>query len=255
MKTALVTIAAPASTSCATAWAAKPPEKWPADSEWIRCWSISVLPRSHQLLFPVLPLRACLLRAGTLGGVVQLANQTIRRNATQNINCQGMGSTIVAVLVEGEAYSVAHVGDSRVYLLRKGNIQQLTEDHSLVMEQVRRGLITEEQARHSELQNVIVRALGTADAVEPDLSDLVAEPGDTLLLTSDGLTRHLTDAEILAIAGPPSSLHDACQRLIAAAKAAGGQDNITCVLLRFVRQSWMRKVLGGSSNHDCSGSS
>jgi protein phosphatase len=188
-------------------------------------------------------------RARTLAGAIRFANQAIRNAARQDPTCRGMGSTIVAVLVEGGSYSVGHIGDSRIYLLRNGNIQQLTEDHSLVMEQVRRGLITQEQAQCSEMQNVLDRALGTNDTVEPDLSDMAAEAGDTLLLTSDGLTRHVSNREILQIASSAPSLAQACQSLIEAAKEAGGDDNITCVLLRFVKQSWfgsMFKTAGHS---------
>ena len=87
--------------------------------------------------------------------------------------------------MEGNLFSIAHVGDSRIYLVRQGAIQQLTTDHSLVMEQVRRGLITLEEAEHVEMQNVIVRALGSEDSVEPDLADLSLEESDTLLAWVD----------------------------------------------------------------------
>jgi protein phosphatase len=184
-------------------------------------------------------------RANVLANAIHLANQQIRSAAAQNPAQRGMGSTIVALLVEGPMYSVAHVGDSRIYLLRKGTIQQLTSDHSLVMEHVRRGLITPEQAQRSELQNIILRALGSEDKVEPDLSDLVAEPGDILLMTTDGLTRHVPDDGILEIIGHAPSCIEACARLIAAAKQGGGQDNITCLILQFVDKPWLRKLLDG----------
>src|SRR5208282_6079493 len=160
-------------------------------------------------------------RANVLVNAIHLANQQIRLAAAQDPAPRGMGSTIVALLVEGRMYSVAHVGDSRIYLLRKGTIQQLTDDHSLVMEHVRRGLITAEQAQRSDLQNIILRALGTEETVEPDLADLVAEPGDTLLLTSDGLTRHVSEGGILEIIDHASSSKEACSRLIDAAKQGG----------------------------------
>jgi serine/threonine protein phosphatase PrpC len=181
-------------------------------------------------------------RANILANAIHLANQQIRSAAAQNLEHRGMGSTIVALLVEDRMYSVAHVGDSRIYLLRKGTIQQLTNDHSLVMEHVRRGLLTPEQAQHSEIQNIILRALGTEETVEPDLGDLVAEPGDVLLLTTDGLTRHVSDERILQIIGQAPSCKEACSRLIDAAKQGGGQDNITCLIVRFVEKSWLGKV-------------
>ncbi len=184
-------------------------------------------------------------RANVLASAIQIANQKIRSAAAQNPEQRGMGSTITALLVEGAMYSIAHVGDSRAYLLRKGAIQQLTNDHSLVMEHVRRGLITPEQAQRSEIQNIIIRALGAEDSVEPDLSDLVAEPGDTLLLTTDGLTRHISDDGILEIIEHAPSCMQACEQLIDAGKQAGGHDNITCLMMRFVEKSWLGKLLDG----------
>ncbi len=101
------------------------------------------------------------------------------------------------------------------------------------MEQLRRGLITAEQVQFSELQNIITRALGTEGTVQADTRDMTAEPGDTLLLVSDGLTRHLSNGEIIRIVSGASSCKDACAHLITAAREAGGLDNITCLILRF----------------------
>jgi len=184
-----------------------------------------------------------------LAGALHLANRQIRSAAAQNPDHRGMGSTIVALLVEDRTCSVAHVGDSRIYLLRKGTIQQLTNDHSLVMEHVRRGLMTLEQAQRSELQHIILRALGTEETVQPDLSDLVAEPGDALLLATDGLTRHLSDERILKIVGNASSCEQACAQLIEAAKQDGGEDNITCLMVRFVEKSWLGRVFDTGPGH------
>jgi protein phosphatase len=153
-----------------------------------------------------------------------------------------MGSTVVAALLRGHSLAIGHVGDSRIYLLRTGTIQQLTQDHSLVMEQVRMGYITREQAESSELQNVILRALGTEAAVQPDVEDLMVLPGDVLLMTSDGLTRHLKDEEILEIVDQSRSLPQACDALVQTAKDRGGDDNITCLLLRIVERTWFRKL-------------
>ncbi len=182
-------------------------------------------------------------RANALGSAIHLANEAIHEAATKHAAHSGMGSTIVAVLVEKNFFSVGHAGDSRIYLIRQGTIQQLTKDHSLVMEQVRRGLITLEEAQTSEMQNIIIRALGPEEKVEADLDDMMAADGDVLLLCSDGLTRHVTDDSILDTVQGTISLSLMCERLIQAAKDGGGSDNITCLVLRFVRLSWWKKVL------------
>jgi serine/threonine protein phosphatase PrpC len=180
--------------------------------------------------------------AGDLAGAIRLANRKIHEAGQNEHGRSGMGSTIVAALVHGNALVVAHVGDSRIYLVRQGEIQQLTHDHSLVAEQVRLGYITPEQAETSELQNVILRALGAEAEVQPDVEDLLAIPGDILLMTSDGLTRHIRDQEILEIISSSPNLEAACTRLIQAAKHDGGDDNITCLLLKMVERPWYKNI-------------
>lgn len=170
--------------------------------------------------------------AQTLGCAFQAANRAIREAVTSNTGLAGMGTTIVAVLLRQDKAAIAHVGDSRIYLIRDHSIEQLTKDHSLVMEHVRRGILTMDEAANSPIQNVITRALGAAETVEPDLADLQLVAGDTLLLCSDGLTRHLADHQILSFTTRASSLEAACDDLIASAKAAGGSDNVTCLLIR-----------------------
>jgi len=182
--------------------------------------------------------------AENLASAIQLANRTIFHAGKDQNGQGGMGSTIVAVLLRGNALSIAHVGDSRIYLVRHGAIQQLTQDHSLVMEQVRRGYITLEQAQNSELQNIILRALGSEESVEADIEDLLTLPGDLLLMTSDGLTRHLHDDEILAIVGRSHDLETACNELVETAKQRGGDDNITCLLVRVEDRPWYRNIFG-----------
>ncbi|MGI9103173.1 MAG: Stp1/IreP family PP2C-type Ser/Thr phosphatase [Terriglobales bacterium] len=190
-------------------------------------------------------------RANALGSSIQLANDAIYGAAIRHAAHSGMGSTIVAVLVEKGFYSVGHAGDSRIYLVRNGKMEQLTRDHSLVMEQVRRGLLTLAEAQVSEMQNIIVRALGPEDKVQPDLDDLMAQPGDILLLCSDGLTKHVPDDQILDIATGTISLSLMADRLIEAAREAGGTDNITALLLRFEELPWYKKLFrwlfGGGS--------
>lgn len=182
-------------------------------------------------------------RANKLANAIQLANQTIHEAAAQNPDRSGMGSTIVAVSVQGSQFSIANVGDSRIYLVRGKAIQQLTSDHSLVMEQVRRGIITMEQAELSELQNVIVRALGSEESVEPDLADHEFLAGDVLLLCSDGLSRYVKEDAMLEVVNSASSLEQACDELIALAKTGGSDDNITCLLLRGSEQSWRERLV------------
>jgi len=123
-------------------------------------------------------------------------------------------------------------------------IELLTDDHSVVMEQVRRGLMTRDEAEHSSMQNVIVRALGSDETVEPDLADHELLPGDLLLLCSDGLTRHLTDGAIFSIATATDNLNKICDDLIQAAKDSGSDDNITCLVVRAAESSWSDRIFG-----------
>jgi protein phosphatase len=157
-----------------------------------------------------------------------------------------MGSTIAAVLVEGDFFTVGHVGDTRVYLVREGKMEQLTNDHSLVAEHVRRGLMTKEQANRSEVQNVLLQALGSED-VDPDLVDFAAAHEDILLICTDGLTRHVAEDNIKKILTAAANPKVACDALIEQARLMGGEDNITCLVLRFVEQSWLKRALWGES--------
>jgi protein phosphatase len=180
--------------------------------------------------------------AGSLADAICVANRKIYEAGQHEDGRSGMGSTIVAAFVQGDALTIAHVGDSRIYRIRQSEIQQLTQDHSLVAEQVRLGYITQEQAETSEMQNVILRALGAEADVQPDVEDLEAARGDLLLMTSDGLTRHLRDLEILQVILLSPDLNQACSRLIQAAKDRGGEDNITCLLLKIVERPWYKKI-------------
>jgi len=170
--------------------------------------------------------------ANALASAVQAASIRVFHEALEHPERQGMGSTIVALLVREGKASIAHVGDSRAYLLRDGQIRLLTTDHSLVMEQVQRGLMTVEEAEHSSIQNIITRALGSEDSAEPDVQDVKVSPGDTFLLATDGLTKLVKDQQLREITTSASSLEKACEALVAAARAAGGDDNITCLLVR-----------------------
>jgi protein phosphatase len=180
-----------------------------------------------------------------LASAIRLANQSIHEASQQQAGRAGMGSTIVAVLIHDEGLCIANVGDSRIYLVRQGSIQQLTQDHSLVMEQVRRGYITREQAERSEMQNIILRALGSEESVDPDVEDLVALNGDLLVMTSDGLTKYLRDEEIMETVSSSESLQSACDALIEKARQRGGDDNITCLLLKIADQPWYKRLFSG----------
>ena len=144
--------------------------------------------------------------------------------------------------MKDNALCIAHVGDSRIYLVRQGSIQQLTQDHSLVMEQLRRGYITREEAERSTNQHIILRALGSEEEVQPDVEDLVVLAGDVVLMTSDGLTKYAKDEEILKIVNSAETLEMACDALIQMARRRGGDDNITCLLLKIMEQPWYKKI-------------
>ena len=159
---------------------------------------------------------------------------------------------MVAARLTGNILSIAHVGDSRIYLFHEGEFRQLTQDHSLVMEQVRRGLISPEEAGESELANVIMRALGAEPDVEVDLDELWVNEGDQVLLCSDGLTRMASDAQIAPVLTEPYSAQQACERLIELANELGGEDNVSVILVRAMPPPpppwWkraLRSVLGG----------
>ncbi|HVX56870.1 MAG TPA: Stp1/IreP family PP2C-type Ser/Thr phosphatase [Candidatus Saccharimonadales bacterium] len=160
------------------------------------------------------------------------ANNVVFTRAQRYPALSGMGTTLVALVVKQNAAWVLNVGDSRCYRLRCGRLEQLTHDHSLVDEQVRMGRITPEEALRSPLRNVITRAVGTQEAITPDCFEFQVDPGDLFLLCSDGLIRELTDAEIEVLLQEGGSLEERVQRLVNAANAAGGRDNITCILVQ-----------------------
>ena len=160
------------------------------------------------------------------------ANEAIYARSQRNQRLSGMGTTLVALAVQESHVWVLNIGDSRCYRLRKGQLEQLTVDHSLVEEQVRVGRMSRSEALRSPLRNVITRALGTQCRVTPDIFGFEAEPGDLFLLCSDGLTRELSDPVIGSLLSGEGSIEDLCARLVEAAKSAGGHDNITCLLVR-----------------------
>lgn len=171
-------------------------------------------------------------RARQLTHFIQNANTVIFEKSRAFKKDQGMGTTVVAVLVDSKALTVAHVGDSRLYLLRGGRIERLTEDHSLVQDQVRHGLITPEQAEKSHLQNILTRALGTESQVKVDVSDHPVLPGDVFMLCSDGLTKMVSEAEMAGVLLQAPTAAEAVDILIKMANEAGGVDNVTVAVAR-----------------------
>lgn len=174
---------------------------------------------------------------------IQQANTAVFEAGQKNDLQQGMGTTIVAAFFHDDGLlTLAHAGDSRVYRLRNGAIEQLTQDHSLVAEQVRRGMMSAEQAERSELQNIIIRALGSEQNLEPEVQDLLALRDDVYLLATDGLTKLVKPESLKTIIEGSRSLDEACEHLIQAANDQGGDDNITCLLLRVVERQWYHKL-------------
>jgi PPM family protein phosphatase len=176
--------------------------------------------------------------ANRLASAIRLANRAVREAAVQSMSGgedssqAGMGATVVAARISEGLLSLAHVGDSRAYRLRGNVFEQLTRDHSFVAEQVRRGILTEEEAGRSNLQNVLTRALGVEAEVEVDIAEKLVIKGDTLLLCSDGLTRELSDSQIAGVLESSEHAEQASELLVDLANQAGGGDNITAVVLR-----------------------
>jgi protein phosphatase len=167
-----------------------------------------------------------------LASAIRLANQVVHESSKSNPTLKGMGSTVVAITItDRNRLGIAHAGDSRAYLLRDRGIFQLTNDHSLVAEQLRQGLISAEEAQNSNVKNVITRALGAMPEVEVDIDEQTLEDGDMVLLCSDGLTNMVDDNTILSVILNSASMDDACSRLIKLANDGGGRDNITAVLV------------------------
>jgi protein phosphatase len=163
------------------------------------------------------------------GGDTGEAGELIEASAAPGM----MGTTCVAGVVQGDQLFLAHVGDSRAYLLRAGRLQRLTRDHSFVEERVRAGDLTEDEARRSRFRNMITRAVGIEAAIEPEVRAETLAPGDTLLVCTDGLTTMLSDVEIEAVLGKRKgdAVEAASRALIDQANQRGGTDNISLVLV------------------------
>lgn len=163
---------------------------------------------------------------------VLTAHEAICERAQANKNCSGMGTTISAMWRGGRYMYIAHVGDSRIYRFRKGEMEQITQDHSLVEELVRAGIISREEAKHHPRRNIITRALGTPGENAPDLLAADMEAGDLWLLCTDGLSSMISDEEIACVLGSEENLEKMADALLDKALAAGGRDNVTLILCR-----------------------
>jgi len=159
------------------------------------------------------------------------AHEMIRAAGEEDNSLRGMGTTLVAAVVEDRSAVIGHVGDSRAYALRGSTLTQLTEDHSWVREQIEAGHLSVDQAREHPFKSVVTRALGGENSVKVDLRRVHLQAGDILLLCSDGLTTMLTDEEIAALLNEGGSLDERTRRLVDAANELGGADNITVVMV------------------------
>ena len=166
-----------------------------------------------------------------LGKAIRVANEMLRQRAREDSDLYGMGTTIVVATTENHQLEIANVGDSRLYLLSKEGLRQITRDHSLVEEMVRMGGMAPEAARNHPDKNIITRAVGARDSVEVDFFTEELKPGDIVLMCSDGLTNMVSDSEIEAILKGEGSLEEKTRILIDSANKNGGKDNIAVLLI------------------------
>jgi protein phosphatase len=168
---------------------------------------------------------------------VACANREIFAAAQVEPDLAGMGTTFVAMLFGGERLALAHVGDSRAYLLRQGRLRGLTDDHSVVAELLRRQEISEADAREHPHRHVLTRALGVRSQIEPDLAEMTPQADDVFILCSDGLTTHVGDQQIAEVLSGQDDLEQAAAQLVEEANQAGGLDNITVMLVRYEKEA------------------
>jgi protein phosphatase len=169
---------------------------------------------------------------------IKASNKKIYQAGKQSPALAGMGTTIVSVLLDQDTANIGYVGDSRAYLIRQDEITQLTTDHSLVNEYLKKGMMTPEEAEHHPLKHVLSRALGTAPDVEVDILSVPLKSEDILLLCSDGLSNTVTQKIMLqTVKHSKGNLQEACHQLIEQANSHGGVDNITTVILQCISNS------------------
>jgi PPM family protein phosphatase len=168
-----------------------------------------------------------------LRDAIQRANQIVHQTAKTQANCEGMGTTVVAGLFFDDRLTIAHVGDSRLYRLRQGKLEQVTTDHSLLQELVARGFYTPEEAQRAASKNYVTRALGVDATVDVEITETPAEKGDVYLLCSDGLSDMVDDADIqLTINTFGANLETVARQLVQLSNDNGGRDNVSVVLVR-----------------------
>jgi len=181
-----------------------------------------------------------LARTERLAEAVRESNRAIYELAQEDRKKAGMGTTFVGVWVEDNIASVAHVGDSRAYLWHSDQIEPITEDHSLVEAQVKAGVIRRDQVEESKVRSVLLRALGQEPEVQVDVSEVPLQPGDYLLLCSDGLTRVVPDSGLARAIAALREPQRICDYLIHTANSRGGPDNITVVVVQVAKSFWQR---------------
>ena len=174
--------------------------------------------------------------AERLRHAVACANREIFAAASAKPEFTGMGTTLVGLLFAGERLALAHVGDSRAYLVRQGRLRRLTDDHSIVAELLRRQEISEEDAREHPHRHVLTRALGVRPRIEPDLAEMTPHADDVFILCSDGLITHLDDDQIAEQICADRDLEEVAAGLVDSANQAGGVDNTTVLLVRYEKE-------------------
>lgn len=173
------------------------------------------------------------INKATIQDVIQKVNQSVCRKSSTHPRLKGMGTTLVMALFRNTSLTVAHVGDSRAYLIRNKQLKPLTRDHTAVETMIQKGIITREKARHHELRHIVTSFIGMETSVVPDVVKVPVRSKDWLLLCSDGLTEMLTDEEIEAIVNAGSKSEEICNSMIDSVNEKGGYDNVTVVLTQF----------------------
>ena len=190
-----------------------------------------------------------LAQTSRLAKAVRRSNRVIYDQAQKDPRQSGMGTTVVAAWISDHVASLAHVGDSRAYLWHADRLEPLTRDHSLVEAHVRAGLLDREDSLQSGEQNVLVRVLGREPDVDVELAEVPVEPGDYLLLCSDGLTRMVPELKLAQAFARWRNPQRICDHLIDEANGSGGADNITAVVVE-VRDRWWRRLSIRPKRHD-----
>jgi PPM family protein phosphatase len=195
------------------------------------------------------------LEGNRLTTAVEKANEKVMRAVQNRPELKGMGTTVVAALFDAERATLVHVGDSRAYLFRRGELKRLTDDHSWVQEQVNAGILSEDEAKSHPLKNVVTRALGGSAHVSVDLIELPIYRGDRFLLCSDGLTGMVTDDEIFQHLGGPLGLEKMARSFVDVANERGGVDNITAIVIEVTSDGEALEALDSGSHARVSGES